>query len=121
MHVNVARHGVQPTQPINEPHVAVVLNRDESRLHKWCIGRKTGENRAGRYTKEARQRRTLDVEKFHAFQVPEDVVHQRLDDRLRAVAEQDFKNRHVRSSQVHLFSKPPEPQRRPVSPHVSRR
>ena len=111
----------QSVQPVDDRDIAVLVDGNQPRFHKRCVrleARKEGP--PGDAEKAGKRGGASHVEDLREPPIVpsslEDGVDQRLDDRMRAVPEQDLEDREVRPREPHLASEAPQPHRQPVRP-----
>ena len=109
--------GGQPEQSVDGLDLAVVIDGHEPGFHERRVGCEAGVERTSRYAKNVGQEIVCDVEKFSdaiATTGFKNRVNQRLDNRLRMVAQHNFQRRDVFRRKVHLPAELPNPLRRAV-------
>ena len=119
MHIDagVPGSGDEALESAEDSQLAVAVDGDQPRAHQWCVVPQAAVDGVDRHAKQQGQRSRPEVEGVGSSDVAqEDVVDDRLDNRLRVVSQQKLQDAEVRSGETHRPAQPSEPLCGPVVP-----
>ena len=110
----ILRKPVQSLQPVDERHVAVVVDGYKPGRHQWRVGCEPAIDRPSRQAKKAGKNGIPQPECPPPVPASRNVVHHGFDKSPRLVAHHEFQDRDIGPGETSGPCKKPEPPRRPI-------